>query len=50
MIVVDDGSSYDVRGLVQKYAPKLPLQLEVNRTNAGPAKVRNRGTRSAPAR
>lgn len=47
MILVDDGSPYDVTGLVNKNRGRLPLTLKVNRTNAGPAKVRNHGIEAA---
>ncbi|HLW67020.1 MAG TPA: glycosyltransferase [Gemmataceae bacterium] len=43
IIVVDDGSTYDVRGLVEKHAQHLPIRFEANSRNAGPAQARNRG-------
>jgi GT2 family glycosyltransferase/glycosyltransferase involved in cell wall biosynthesis len=43
IIVVDDGSTYDVLGLVERHAPQLPIRLETSGLNAGPARARNRG-------
>jgi GT2 family glycosyltransferase/glycosyltransferase involved in cell wall biosynthesis len=43
IIVVDDGSTYDMRGLLERHASQLPIRFESNGRNRGPARARNRG-------
>lgn len=47
LLVVDDASSYDVRGLVQRFVPRLPMRLEIAPKNAGQGQARNLGLQSA---